>query len=491
MEAIQDVSWTILAVVIVYMIVIVGMSLYFSRRQSGMSDYYVAGRQIPFFVMAFSLTASTMSGWGFVGMPGLVYSHGWSIGACIGGGAATGMILSYFLLAKPMRFCSEKFGSLTVPDILEMRFNSKYVRAIAALAVFAGCVGYQSAQYKALANTLQAIFSIAYLPALFLGVFVLIFYTVLGGIKTVVWTDFLETSIMLVAAIFALVIGLHVCGGLTSANETLASVNPDFTKLIHETGPTTAIGVIGLFILLGLGYMGQPHVMTKFYTIEQKIQLKWAALFSIVSFLIVITAYYMGIWQKVLEIQGQVPALSDPDLAAPTFVRNYLPTLLSGVVFAGVLAAIFSTCGSFLIVASSAIVRDFIQQIILKRDMSRKEELRWSRGITILVILLTLSFTIRPVTLVGWLGVASWGLFAATLTPALVIGLWWRKATPKAAIVSTTIGLFGGLILFALKQFGIYTFSLDPLALTFVCSSFAMVIISLITKAQPNAYFKQ
>lgn len=493
MPAVTEVNWPVFWVVAIYLGFIIAVAIYAGRQQKGMSDFFAGGMDIPWWVVALSITAATMSGWGFVGMPGMVYSTGWAFGAVIGVGAATGMVLSFYLLAKPMRKCAQIMGTITVPDLLHMRFNSRSLRIIAAVGILLGTVGYQAAQYKAFANMLQAIFPLNYVPALLIGVVILTAYTMFGGMKSVAWADFFETLVMLFAAAFAFFYGMYLCGGLTTANAVLAAKNPDWVQLIHtHGGPMSVLSFISVLLVLGIGYLGQPHVMTKFYQIDSKVGLKRAAVFAIGSFLIVILAYYTGIWQRVLELQGKTPVITTPDLAAPMFVAQQLPPIMAGVIFAGVIAAIMSTSGAFILVASSAITRDIVQNGILKgKALDGPTQMKWSRLATAGVIIVTTAISIKPFTLVGWLGLASWGIYAATLTTPLVLGLWWKRATAPAAVAASLVGLIGGIGLFTLKQLKIYTSKMDPMGVAFMAAVVVFIIISLVTKPEANAYWDE
>lgn len=491
MPAVTEINWPVLWIVVAYLVFIIAVAIYAGRKEKSMTDFYAAGMSVPWWVVGLSITAATMSGWGFVGMPGMVYQTGWAFGAVIGVGASTGLVLSFYLLAKPMRKCAEKLGSITIPDLLEMRYNSSNLRLIATIGILLGTVGYQAAQYKAFANMLQAIFPLNYVPALFIGVAILTAYTIVGGMKSVAWADFFETLVMLAAAGFAFFYGMYLCGGLTVANATLAAKNPDWVKLIHtQGGPMTLMAFFSVFLVLGIGYLGQPHVMTKFYQIEKKIGLKWACVLACVTFLIVITAYYTGIWQRVLELQGKTPVIPHADLAAPIFVAQQLPAIMAGLTFAGVIAAIMSTSGAFILVASSAIVRDIIQKYMLKgRELDGPTQMKWSRMATAGVILVTCLISIKPITLVGWLGLASWGIYAATLTTPLVLGFWWRRATRPAAIAASLVGLVGGIGLFTLKQLKIYTLKMDPMGVAFMAAIVVFIVVTFMTKEEPNAYW--
>ena len=492
MPAVSEINWPVLWFVVIYLAFIIAVAIYAGRVQKGMKDFFAGGMDIPWWVVGFSVTAATMSGWGFVGMPGMVYQTGWAYGAVIGVGASTGLVMSFYLLAKPMRKCAEKLGSITIPDVMEMRYNSRNLRLITAIGILLGTIGYNAAQYKAFANMLQAIFPVSYIPALFIGVAILTAYTIVGGMKSVAWADFFETLVMLGAAGFAFFYGMYLCGGLTTANAALASKNPDWINLIHtQGGPMTLMAFFSVALVLGVGYLGQPHVMTKFYQIDKKIGLKWACIFATVSFLIVILAYYTGIWQRVLEIQGKTPVIPHADLAAPMFVAQQLPPLMAGLTFAGVIAAIMSTSGAFILVASSAIVRDIIQVYILKgRQIDGPTQMKWSRIATAGVIIITTLISIKPITLVGWLGLASWGIYAATLTTPLVLGFWWKRATKAAAISSSLVGLIGGIGLFTLKQLKIYTSKMDPMGVAFMAAIVVFIVVTYMTKEESNAYWE-
>jgi sodium/proline symporter len=163
---------TILIIGVIYLLVILIIGLFSMKHQKDMATFYTGGRRFGPWLVALAISSTTMSGYGFIGLTGLVYQHGYAI-FMVGIFATAGIFVSFLVLAKPMRRITQKFGSLTIPDLLDIRYNSKAVRAITALAILGGAIGYQMAQYKALGNMLQTVLGVDYKLALFIGVAIL------------------------------------------------------------------------------------------------------------------------------------------------------------------------------------------------------------------------------------------------------------------------------------------------------------------------------
>ncbi|MDQ0216115.1 SSS family transporter [Oikeobacillus pervagus] len=480
----------ILIIGILYLIVILVIGIWSSRKQKDMSTFYIGGRSFGPWLVALAISSTTMSGYGFVGLPAIAYENGYII-IMLGIFATAGIFVSFLVLAKPLRKISEKFGSLTISDLLETRYNSKAVRVVTALAILGGAIGYQMAQYKALGNMLQTVLGVRYEVALFIGVAILTVYVVAGGMISAVWTDFIQMIIMVAGSLIVFFGGLRLVGGFSQMNRELTQINPDLTQAFHTNGGSMTIFIfLSYFLLYMIGQQAQPHVVTKFYMIRKLSMLKWAAFIAALTYGLTVLLWFSGPFTRILVERGEMAAPASADLVVPTFITTYFHPVIAGLLFAAVMAAIMSTSEAFLLLASSSVVRDIYQQVIKKgKELPPKKELSLSRWVTLATVALTFLLSLNPPDLVGWLGNASWGLFVASLLPAVSIGIWWKRATRQAALVSTILGFSLSLILYILKVKGIYTPQLDTGAIAFIISTLSFVIVSYLTKNEKSELF--
>jgi Na+/proline symporter len=211
------------------------------------------------------------------------------------------------------------------------------------------------------------------------------------------------------------------------------------------------MAALSLFLVFGVGSLGQPHVVHKFYMIRDPRRLRWYPLLMTLSLLISLLLYFgVGFAVKALVVRGDLAPLARPDDATPTFLLRYTPVLLAALVFSGVAAAIMSTVNSLMNIGAAVITHDL--PTALRRPM--RGELRWGRLATIAISIAAALVAQLSGTLVALLGIFGWGLFASTLVPALAIGLNWEGATRAGAVASIATGLALTLALETLVFFG-------------------------------------
>jgi Na+/proline symporter len=178
----------------------------------------------------------------------------------------------------------------------------------------------------------------------------------------------------------------------------------------------------------------------------------------------------VGTAAKALVVQGKLAALAKPDDATPTFLLRFTPVLLSALVFSGVAAAIMSTVNSFMSIASAAITHD----LPVAMGKRVKNELKWGRIWTIGISVVAGLVAQASGTLVAFLGIFGWGLFASTLVPSLAVGLNWKGATREGALASIAIGLVLTLVLETLAYMKTFTL---PAGVTISGISLAMSLL--------------
>jgi Na+/proline symporter len=223
-------------------------------------------------------------------------------------------------------------------------------------------------------------------------------------------------------------------------------------------------------------------VIHKFYMMRDPRQLKWYPLLMTVALAVTQLLYVsVGIAMKGLVVSGAMAPLTRADQATPQFLLHYTPTIVAGLVFSGVAAAIMATVNSFMSVGSAALTHD----LPIAFGMRVGDELKWGRITTVVLALISASVAQVSGTLVAFLGIFGWGLFGSTIVPALAIGLNWDGATRAGAIASIGTGLGITLIGETLGYFKLYSLpaGVSVSALALVASLLVFFAVSWFTRA--------
>ena len=469
-----------------YMLFCVIVGIWAMRRTRSSSDFFVAGRHLGPLVVALAVFSSTLSGFGFVGGPGLVYSSGlsslWMVIV-----AGFGYALAFFLVAKRIRMIAGVRNALSLPDIVAARYNSEWARGLTAVTILLGVMGYLATQILAMALVLQSVLSatetfadVSLVTCVVLSLGVLIFYSVTGGIIASVYTDVLQGTIMAVAGVLILIAASAVFeGGLPEASAVIFADDPEAAMPFGTMGLVTAIGWGFVF---GLGLAGQPHLITKMMMNRKISDNRVIFPVSLLGYTLAALLWFsIGIIMRASALDGGISPLTAPDEAAPVFLATFAHPLLAGIVFAALFAAIMSTSDAFLNIGTAAVIHDIPNAL---RGRSVENELLWARIVTVLITLVAAAFALYSYygndRLVALLGAFGWGTFAAALVPVVVFGLNWKRATAKAAIVAIVASLvinFGVEILSLRLPYGI---SGPFLAMT--TSMLLFVLISLVDR---------
>ncbi len=472
----------VLVCVGLYMVICIIVGVWALRRTRSSRDFFMAGRDLGVFVTGIAVFSSTLSGFGFVGGPGLVYRMGmssiWMV-VCTG----IGFSFSAILLAKRLRLFAELSDPVSLPDVVAVRYRSESARLMTAIAILLGVIGYLAAQIKAMATVLQDIVSrnsaigdLSLATCVVISCAVLVFYCVTGGIIASVYTDLFQGLVMIVAAILVFVTAMHAFpGGFASMSETIMADDPAAMGLWGTLG---VLGCLSWYFLFSLGGTGQPHIITKMMMNKRVRDARNIIPVSFLGYgLSALLWISIGLVMRALVLQGTHPSLDNPDQAAPQFLQTYAHPILSGVVFAGLFAAIMSTADGFLNIAAAAIVHDIPRAIWGK---SLKRELLWARTATVATAVVAAAFCLMYDDLVALLGAFGWGTFAVALVPVVAIGFNWKRATALAANVSMAVGL---VTIFTLKLGGInLPYHIDGGAVALVLSLTVFFGISLLSK---------
>ena len=466
-----------------YLVLCIAVGVWALRRTKSARDFFMAGRNLGVVVTAFAIFSSTMSGFGFVGGPGLVYRMGmssiWMV-VC----SSMGYCISFYLLSKRLRMFAELRESVSLPDAVAARYNSELSRFLTALAIILGVVGYLGTQIKAMATVLRDILAtnptapdLSLEWCMAISCAVLVFYCVAGGIIAGVYTDIVQGAVMLVCALLVFFAAWWTMpGGMPAAATAIMADDPE------AMGPWGTLGMFGCLswvFLFAVGASGQPHVITKMMMNRRIRDAKHILPISILAYAVTALLWVsIGLTMRALVIVGIHPELGGPDDAAPQFLQNYVHPLLAGMVFAGLFAAIMSTADGFLNIGAAAWVHDIPKAI---RGRSLKRELLWARVATAVIAVGSALFVLYSrQDLVALLGTFGWGTFAAALVPTVAIGFNWKRATATAANVAIALSL---MVNFSIELFDIAVpYGISGGALSLLLSLTTFFAISLLSR---------
>ncbi len=474
---------TIVAIAALYFAAMIGIGLWAARRTRTSADYFVAGRGVGMVAIALATMSSAMSGFLFIGGPGIQFKFGFGT-LLLTMPAAASFALAWYLLAKRLKGLAMVRPMMTIPDAVAARYNSRLARGLAAVAILLGVIGYLGTQTLAMGVVLARIFELELAAGVALGVAIVAVYSVAGGMIAGIYTDVAQGILMVIAALVTFVLALSLGGGMGNMVSTIGSGNPDWVSPFGVLGPGI---VIGWYLVFCLGTIGQPQVIHKFYMIDDVRKLKWGAIVAACSAMLASLVWLgIGTSMRYLSDTGGIE-VPTPDESAPLFMLHYAPAVLAGIFFAGVAAASMSTADSFLIIGASAIVRDL--PLALGRELDESRQLRYGRIATLLLCLAAGAVAVASGELVAVLGIFGFGMFASALAPAVGLGLNWERGTVQGAVVSLAVGIVGTLLLELNAQLG-WIENLLPsyvyrTAAVFIASFIAYIGVSLLTPQRP------
>ncbi len=428
----------------IYFALVLAVGAWAARRTRTARDFFIAGQGVGLLVTGLATTSAAFSGFVFLGGPGLTYRLGVaSLMIVVSVSFTSGMLC--WVVGKRLRLLAEAREVFTVPDAVAARFGSRAATALSALAVLVGTVAYLGAQLLALGVLIEAIFGLRRLVgpgslavAMGAGLALILAYAVAGGMVAGVYTDLLQGTVMVAAAVAVFVYALHAGGGWSEITRSIAGSEVFGERFLDPLGTVPAVTAFGFLFVFSVGTLGQPQMLHKFYMLDDPAKLRWLPLVIAVSQSLCLLIWLgIGLAVPALVAQGHLAPLADPDRAAPALLLGFVPPAVAGLAFAGVLAAIMSTADSFVNLGAAALVRD------LPRALGRPvaDELRWARWAVVGVALAAAAVAYLYGDLIALLGTFAFGTFAAALAPAVAIGLNWRRVTAGAAIASMATGL--------------------------------------------------
>ncbi|MAM28288.1 MAG: sodium:proline symporter [Flavobacteriaceae bacterium] len=493
---------TKIVALVIYVSILFLIGIFASRRIKSMSDFYVGGKNIGYWAVAFSARATGESGWLLIGLTGMGALAGISAYWVVLG-ELLGVFISWFFMAKKFKRRTDRYHSITVPDYLESHFKTKThrLRIIAASVLSTFVIIYVSSQLDATGIAFESLMDIDYYWGILIGFVIVLVYIFIGGFVAVVWSDLFQGLLMFAGLVLLPIVvffSMDYSGGFV---EGLQSIDPALTNIWggNEDIWMNVFTILG-FSMIGLGFLGSPQVYVRFMSVKSEAEIdkgKWVAI--IFTLLTDAAAVTIGILARLLFTEsGQDPETVFGVGAADVLnvmTEQFLPLILVAIFVAIVLSAIMSTIDSLLVIASSAIVRDFYQKIF-RPELKDTELTRISRWVTLAMAIIALIIAVvmamvSPDRQVFWVIIFGWSGIAAAFCPVVILSLFWKGYTENGAIASMVTGfLCVPLFKFVFQNLdtvGVYFEKLDVLAPSFAIAMLMGWIVSKFFSKSANS----
>lgn len=441
---------------IAYVIIVLSIGFYFFGRKLTADEYILGGKRLGKWVTALSAEASDMSGWMLMGLPGAVYLFGLGE-AWIAIGLAAGTILAWKYVAPRLRVYTGLTDSLTLPDFFEQRFGdpSGMLRAITAMITLFFFTIYTAAGLNAAAKLFELMFDVDFRLALIAGGLCIIFYTFLGGYLAVCWSDLLQGTLMLVAAVAVPVVAWFHMDGFAAIETAARDAHVSLSLWPQTTHPLLAIVSASAW---GLGYFGMPHILARFMSVDSVRTLR-PAMYIAVGWVILCLGFAVAAGLIGMAV---VPGLVKPmhEAVFIEMIRATFPPVLSGVFLTAILAAIMSTIDSQLLVSASVLAVDF-NRIIVRRPLSDSARILMGRlGVGAISAVALIIASDRDSSILRLVEYA-WGGLGAAFGPVVLMALYSRKTSWRSALLGMCAGSLAAF-LWEQRGYGVYMYEIVP-----------------------------
>jgi SSS family solute:Na+ symporter len=440
-----------LAIIAVYFVLVFAIAFYFARRKRTSEDYFLASRDVGWFAIGASLFVSNISTEHFIGLAGSGATSGLPVGhfewmACI-------MVLILGWVFVPFYKRSNVF---TMPEFLERRFNRNCAVYLAAISILAYIFTKISVHLYAAAIVLERVVGWSPLTAAFILVIATGIYTIAGGLAAVIYTDLVQTLILIFGAVILTIIGLDKAGGFAGLRAALPpSYFHMFRPMSDPEFPWT-----GIFFgapILGIWYWCTDQVIVqRVLSAKDEGNAKAATIFAgflkiLPVFILVLPGLiaYKLYPDSFYTVNGHV---SNGDIAYPTLIVNLLPAGLVGLMIAALLAALMGAMSSVFNSSSTLVTLDFYKKLRPQASESQLVTIgRVATGVMVVLGLLWVPF-IHLLSAQLYIYLQSVQAYISPpITACFLFGILWPRMNGKGAISSLLVGFVLGVVRFVLE----------------------------------------
>ncbi len=422
----------ILVLFVLYTGVLVYNAMIGQRRTRDLTDFLVGGRSLGGIILGVSFFATYASTNSFIGFAGRSYTSGiaWLL---IIPTAVVLSIIAWAWVAPRLRGVTESLGSVTIPDYIGFRFDSRAARFVAAVIVIFSSFLYMTAVFKGIGALLVELLDLSYGFALFVVVVIVCFYTMIGGFHSVARTDFLQGMLMTLAAVLMFVLITRAAGGIGR----LAELGQIGDGALARWDTSQPLGLLfGVVFAATVKLIVEPRQLSRFYALETEGAARQGLVVSTLSFLVVFSLLApLGLYAHFVVGQG----VADTDQVIPMMLSDpaIFPPVVQAFLFLALVSAAMSSLDSVLLVMASTFQRDLLGLLVPADD---RNAVRNTRFCVVVFAAITAFLAIDPPGGIVELTSFSGALYAACFLPSLALGLTWRRGNGTAALCSFAAG---------------------------------------------------
>ncbi|MGN1349928.1 MAG: sodium/pantothenate symporter [Anaerovoracaceae bacterium] len=435
----------ILVIFLAYLIINVVLGLLLGKKQvagstlSSEKNFFIGGRRMSGLVLAMTTMATYTSVSSFVSGPGAAgmtygYAQAWIAAVQV---PVTFLVLG--VLGNKMAITSRRTGAVTVVGYLKARYKSDALVIVTSLLMVAFFMAQMIGQFTGGATLISSITGLNHTTALLIFGAIVIIYTALGGFAAVAVTDTIQGIIMCIGTFLLLFFVLRAGGGLAGIDAGLQQNLPDvYDNLFAKYPPGT---LLSFWVLVGFGTLGLPQTAVRAMGFKDTKSLHSAMWIGALTCSFVICGMHIaGAWAGALLEPDA--GLTTSDYFIPYIVQQIMPTGFAGIFLAAPMAAVMSTADSLLILACAAILKDLWKNYVVKDDPVRlvryeKNIKKASTIFTLILGIVVMILTLNPPDIIFFLNLFAFGGLECTFFWPLIGGLFWKKGTKEAAVISS------------------------------------------------------
>lgn len=460
---------TTILITLIYALILGLLAYRGYKKTKNDSDYLLAGREMHPIVMALSYGATFVSTSAIIGFGGAAGQFGMSLLWLTFLTIFVGVFIAFVVFGKRTRKIGAQLGAHTLPELLGLRYHSKFIQGFTGLLIFLTMPIYAAAILKGSVDFISKYFGIEFGLALIVFTVLIAIYVTFGGLKGIMFADAFQGAIMFLGMLFLLVFTYTMLGGVSEAHTQLSQLI-NSPGVAEQTQKLASIGFGGWTVMpkfdtplwwivistlvmgVGIGVLAQPQLAVKYMTVKSDKELNRAVLSGgIFIFMMTGTAFIVGSLTNVFFYKDTgsiaVIAAGGNDLIIPAYIKAYLPRLFGDIFIVILLSASLSTLSALYHTMGTAFGRDFTEKCIgMKGNTIKRAKIGMVITIALSAVLAFLSSQLDVSMAIIAQGTSLFfGLCAATFLPSY-IGALYFKGFPKIGALSSIItGTFTSL----------------------------------------------
>jgi SSS family solute:Na+ symporter len=457
-----------LVILLLYLLLTLLIGIIFSKRsKKNKVEFFLAGRNITKLLLFFTMAATNFSAFTIFGFSGAGYRMGYAFYPVMGFGTGF-MALSFHIIGSKILHLSKQRNYITPSDFVFDRYNSLLLKRLFSAVMVIFTLPYIAIQAIASGKSINSLIGIPYYYGALLVTLFIMAYVSIGGLRSIIWTDLIQGIMMVGFTLTAFIIIAHRSGGFVEIHDKINMADP---SLFSRPGNNNAMGFGVWFGYMFLWFFADPmfpQLFQRFMVAKDQNSLKTTTvLYPLITTFLFFLTVSIGVMGRFT-----FPLLKpeNTDSIFPMLLGQYAGTFLSTLLLTGSIAALMSTMDSQLLTLTSMVTTDFFR---IKKNEVLKEKL------TVIVLgALGLLIAIKPPqTILDFISKTTFnGL--SVLAPAVIGGLYWKKANKYGAVSSI---LAGECLVLAYYFKLVDTPNIHPIVPVMIATGAVFIVVSLFT----------